>query len=408
MARKRTPKLLAGYTHHNKVRLVHGGTDYFSTIVELIDGARYTIHLQTYIFDGDETGKLVSDALLRAAARKVEVFILLDGYASQHLSKQIIAGWKEAGIRFRWFWPLFKSRHFYLGRRMHHKVFVADAARGLAGGINISDRYNDIGGEKAWLDRALLVEGQAALRLHMVCEDMWRKAYWKANPKKEKFSSLPAYVPEEECMVRVRRNDWVMGKNQISRSYVEMFRQAQSRIIILSAYFLPGKLLRRYMVQAAGRGVVIKIVVGSISDVKVSRLGEQFMYRWLFKNKMEVYEYQDTVLHGKLATYDGIWMTDGSYNVNRISAYASVELNMDVRNPVFAMKVEEELEEIIRDHCKRIVPEEYFHHVGLFTRFRQRLAYETIRVLFYLFTFYFRQEKETGPSISKKKRRSGS
>ena len=404
MARKKTPKLLAGYTHHNKVRLVHGGAEYFATIVELIDGARFTLHLQTYIFDADETGKLVSAALLRAAGRKVDIFVLLDGYASQHLSRNMIEEWKAAGIHFRWFWPLFKSRHFYLGRRMHHKVIVVDAARGMAGGVNISDRYNDIGGQKAWLDRALLVEGQAALKLHLVCQDMWAKAYWKAKPQKEDFPHLPAYIPENECMVRVRRNDWVMRKNEISRSYAEMFRNAKSHVIVLSAYFLPGKILRKYMVQAANRGVAIKIIVGSISDVRISRLGEQFMYRWLFRNNMEVYEYQETVLHGKLATYDGVWMTDGSYNVNRISAYASVELNMDVRDPVFATKVEEELEEIIRDHCKRIVPAEYFHGVGLFQRFKQRLAYQVIRVIFFLFTFYFRQEKETGPVIAKKKR----
>ncbi len=398
MARKRTPKLLKGYTQHNKVRLVHGGKDFFSTIVQLIDEARSLIHLQTYIFDGDETGRMVSDALLRAAGRQVQIYILLDGYASQHLSKNIIGEWKAAGIHFRWFWPLVKSKNFYLGRRLHHKVIVVDAAQGMAGGVNISDRYNDIGGQKAWLDRALLVEGQAALHLHLVCRDMWTKAYWKTpGPKKEKFPWLPAYVPEEECMVRVRRNDWVQGKNQISRSYVEMFRQAQSRIIMLSSYFMPGKILRKYMTQAAKRGVVIKIVVGSVSDVKISRLAEQFMYRWLFKNKMQVYEYQDTILHGKMATYDGIWMTDGSYNVNRISAYASVELNMDVRDPVFATKVEGELEGIIRDHCKQIVPEEYFLRVGFFNRFLQRLAYETIRLLFFLFTFYFRQEKESAP-----------
>ena len=168
MARKRAPKLLAGYSHHNKVRLVHGGKDFFSAIIALIDGASSMIHLQTYIFDGDETGREVSTALLRAAHRKVQIFILLDGYASQHLNHQIIDEWKKAGIHFRWFWPLFKSRHFYLGRRMHHKVVVVDGARGMAGGINVSDRYNDIGGQKAWLDRALLVEGQAALTLHMI------------------------------------------------------------------------------------------------------------------------------------------------------------------------------------------------------------------------------------------------
>jgi cardiolipin synthase len=271
-----------------------------------------------------------------------------------------------------------------------------DAARGMAGGVNISDRYNDIGGQKAWLDRALLVEGESALLLHLVCRDMWTKAYWKTgNQKKVNYPWLKPYTPEEECMVRVRRNDWVQGKNQISRSYVQMFQHAQSRIIVLSSYFLPGKILRKYMVQAAQRGVVIKIVVGGVSDVKISRLAEQYMYRWLFRNNMQVYEYQDTILHGKMATYDGVWMTDGSYTVNRISAYASVELNLDVRNTDFVAGVEAELEGIIRDHCVKIIPEQYFQHVGLFRRFRQRIAYQTIRVLFFLFTFYFRQEKET-------------
>src|SRR5258708_6424821 len=203
MARTRTPRQLKGYTYHNKVRLVYGGKDYFDAIVQLIDGAQRTIHLQTYIFDGDETGRLVSDALLRAAGRKVEINVLLDGYASQHLSKELIANWRSAGIRFRWFAPLLKAKKFYVGRRMHHKVIVVDAARGMAGGVNISDRYNDIGGVKAWLDRALLVEGQAALKLHIVCRDMWTKAYWKtAGEKKDEFAWVPAFVPEAECLVR--------------------------------------------------------------------------------------------------------------------------------------------------------------------------------------------------------------
>ena len=127
------------------------------------------------------------------------------------------------------------------------------------------------------------------------------------------------------------------------------------------------------------------------------------MYDWLFRNKMQVYEYQDTILHGKMAVYDGIWMTNGSYNVNKISAYASVELNMDVRNEAFAASVEQELEEIIRNHCVQITPENYFHHTGLFKRFLQRIAYETIRILFFLFTFYFKQEKESKPRPRKNK-----
>ncbi len=390
--KKKTPKLLAGYTHHNKVRLVHGGNDYFTTLVQMIDQAQSVIHLQTYIYEGDETGLMVSEALIRAAHRKVQVYVLLDGYASQDLSKQIIKEWRAAGIRFRWFWPLFRSRKFYFGRRMHHKVTVIDASYGLAGGVNISDRYNDIDGQKAWLDRALFVEGEAALKLHIICRDMWTKAYWKKDGgRKEKFQWLPGIIPTEECLVRVRRNDWVQGENQISKSYLEMFRNAHHHITILSSYFLPGSIFRRNMTMAARRGVNIRLIVGGISDVKISRLAEQYMYRWLFRNKIEVYEYQDTILHGKLAVYDGEWVTNGSYNANKISAYASVELNMDVRNSDFAAKVEQELNEIIDHHCVRMTPEN-FHH-PLYKQFLQWGAFQTIRILFFLFTFYFRQEK---------------
>jgi cardiolipin synthase A/B len=396
MPKRRTPRLLAGYTHHNKVRLVHGGTDYFSTLVRLIDKATNTIHLQTYIFDDDETGQLISAALLRAAGRQVQIFILLDGYASQHLPHEIIAKWKAAGIHFRWFSPLFKSRHFYLGRRLHHKVVVADASLGMAGGVNISDRYNDVGGQPAWLDRALLVEGQAALKLHIVCRDIWTKAYWKFDSGKDNnFPRLPGIIPEQECPVRVRRNDWVLGLNQISRSYLEMFRQARSHVTVLSAYFMPGSILRKKMAQAARRGVNIRIIVGAVSDVKIARLTEQYMYRWLFANRIEVYEYQGTVLHGKMAAYDGLWMTNGSYNVNRISAHASVELNMDVRNNEFAAQAEADLDAIIRDHCLRIDPANYFQHHHWLQRLRQWIAFETVRILFFLFTFYFKQEKES-------------
>jgi cardiolipin synthase len=215
--------------------------------------------------------------------------------------------------------------------------------------------------------------------------------------RKDRFPWVPGVIPEEECLVRVRRNDWVQAKNEISRSYMEMFRQAQSRVIVLSSYFLPGSILRKQMARTAKRGVLIKIVVGGISDVKISRLAEQYMYGWLFRNKIRVFEYQDTILHGKMATYDGAWMTNGSYNVNRISAYASVELNMDVRNPAFAVSVEEELEGIIREHCVEITEESYFRHTGPFKKFLQRVAYETIRVLFFIFTFYFKQEKESKP-----------
>jgi len=80
-------------------------------------------------------------------------------------------------------------------------------------------------------------------------------------------------------------------------------------------------------------GVIIKVVQAGISDIALSKYAERYMYRWLLRNKVEIYEYQKTVLHGKIAVCDDQWMTVGSYNVNNLSAYASIELNLDVDNP---------------------------------------------------------------------------
>ena len=56
-------------TTHNRVSVIRGGADYFRNINTIADSAVYTLHLQTYIFDADETGQRVADALIRAARR---------------------------------------------------------------------------------------------------------------------------------------------------------------------------------------------------------------------------------------------------------------------------------------------------------------------------------------------------
>ena len=104
----------------------------------------YSAHnnLQIYIFEDDETGVEVATALMKAAQRGVKVYLLLDGYASQYLPDEFIVQLKEGGVQFRWFEPLFRSRHFYFGRRLHHKLIVVDTVHSLVGGVNISNRYN--------------------------------------------------------------------------------------------------------------------------------------------------------------------------------------------------------------------------------------------------------------------------
>ena len=393
MVARRKKKRTDPYTSLNKAELIRGGEPYFDRMLEMIGSAKDTIHLQTYIFDDDETGKLVTKALSAAVKRKVKVYMLVDGYASKRMSREFINDLKKSGIHFRFFNPLFKSKYFYFGRRLHHKIVVADSKYAMAGGVNITNRYNDFGGKPAWLDFALYVEGQAVKELCIVCWESWRNYPSRMKPPHCEQNTDLTISPKEACDVSVRRNDWVRRKNDISITYVNMFRNSKSHLTILCAYFLPGRLIRHQIKYAVARGVKIKLITAGVSDVKLAKYAERFMYDWLLRYNIELYEYQPTILHGKIAVCDSHWMTIGSYNINDISAYASIELNMNVRNEAFAKEAERVLVQVAEKDCVRVTKEYYKHSNNIFKQFLHWLSYICFRIMFYLSTFYFKHKE---------------
>jgi cardiolipin synthase A/B len=304
----------------------------------------------------------------------------LDGYGSQHLHGRMIKRFQDAGIYFRKFNPLFKSKRFYMGRRLHHKVVVVDSWRCTVGGINISDRYNDTAKAHAWLDWALYVEGEVASELEKIC-----KSYLRL--KKKTVSKLHEHPkPKQVCDIAIRVNDWLRRKRQVYQSYLRMFRETSSEMIIMSAYFLPGRLFRAAIEKAARRGVRIRVVLTGEADVYMIKYAERYIYRWLLKNNIEIYEYKKNVLHAKIATFDNQLVTVGSFNVNNLSAFASVELNLEVNNPQCASEIHHRLEEIIKKDCVKVTEKKFNKQFNFLSRIGHKTSYEIFRFLFFLST----------------------
>ena len=130
------------YEKAESVQLVFSGDNYFEILQQIIAGAKNVIHLQTYIFEEDKTGHEVAESLKNAAKRGVKIYLLADAFGSKNLSKNFIVQMKNAGIQFRFFSPLFSSEGIRFGRRLHHKIVVADKCVALVGGINITDKYH--------------------------------------------------------------------------------------------------------------------------------------------------------------------------------------------------------------------------------------------------------------------------
>lgn len=381
---------IVGYTHFNRPALVRGGKEYFTTLYDLLEKAKLSIHFHVYIFDEDDTGKKVAQLLIDAAKRGVKVYVLIDGYASRSLSTEFTENMRLNGIFFRWFEPVLKARNFYFGRRMHHKVVVVDGIQALVGGVNISDKYNDIGDDPAWLDWAVLMEGEVAMELKKSCARLFTSSKVKALRLINSDNCRQTVM--EKCLIRVRRNDWVQRKTQISSSYYEMLRSATKHVTIMSSYFIPGYLFRKQLARASKRGVGITLILAGSSDIKVAKHAERYIYRFLLRNKIRIFEYQPSVLHAKLATFDRKWATIGSYNVNNISAFASIELNVDLMDEDFASQMEDKLERIMQEDCIEVTEEMYRTQFNIFSQFLQWCSYNFVKFLFYLFTFYFRQK----------------
>ena len=383
-------KGIQAYSSRNSVKLIRGGKDYFELLLDLINRASTSIHLQSYIYENDETGTRIANALKSAAARKVEVYLLADGYASRDIPQAFIDELTASGIHFRFFEPLLKSKHFYFGRRMHHKIAVVDARFSLVGGVNISNRYNDMPGQPAWLDFIVFSEGDISAELCVLC---WKT--WNSFPARVDTSLCknPGYeAPSNpDCMVRMRRNDWLRGKTEISASYKDMFRNAESEITILCSYFLPGEQMRRSLKTAARRGIRIRVIAAGRSDVIVAKQAEKWLYDWLLRNNIALYEYQPAVLHAKIAVCDKEWVTIGSYNINDLSAYTSIELNLDIHNRDFAGIVSQTLENIIEHECIPITREEHIRSKNIFVQFTRWCAYFFIRILYRMVTFYYKR-----------------
>ncbi|MFN5423405.1 MAG: phospholipase D-like domain-containing protein [bacterium] len=361
---------------------------------EMIEHAKHSIQLHVYIFEEDQTGKSIALKLINASKRGVKVQMLLDGYASRSLSAHFKNDLRSSGIGLRFFEPILKGGNFYFGRRLHHKILVTDAEKALVGGINISDKYNDLPGKPAWLDWAIKVEGDAAYELYKLCDQLYTK---KPNDSIEAVKKIitDKFHERFHCPIRIRRNDWVMNKNEISASYMEMFKNAQREIIIMSSYFIPSTFFKHNILKAAKRGVNIKLILAGLSDVGIAKYAERYLYRWAVRHGIEIYEYKHNILHGKVAICDNRIVTIGSYNVNDISALASIELNVDVEEPEFARHVYSTFIKIIQEDCERVKPMTVINSFSTFEKLTQWISYETVRFLFTLFTFYFTRQKRS-------------
>jgi cardiolipin synthase len=369
-----------GFKGGHYVELVRSGEDYFAACEKIIDEAKRFIHFQTYIVEDDDTGRRIVNALIRAAKRGVKVYFLLDAYGGRSFSKYLTRITEESGILFRKFSPVFITRGFHLSLRLHHKILLADGMVSLIGGINVANRYHGTDKFKEWLDFALLIRGPECARALFIVKKLWNKTFISKKERSRETVHNPV-IYEDNIKVRILQNNWYRNKIEILKSYRYALRHSKNHMIMFASYFLPGRNERKLLRNASKRGVDIKIVLSAVSDTWLFNRATIFLYDFILRNNIKIYEYLPSNLHAKVVTVDGIWCTVGSYNLNHLSDYGSIETNADVLDIGFTENFEKILMKIIRKDCRQITLTDHSRRMTWWFQATGWISYQVIRFM---------------------------
>ncbi len=338
-------RALAGSTHShlysgNSITLIQDEA-YFDALVQGIESARHSVHLETFLWTDGEASERVVKAFVAAAARGIRVRILADASGSAGLSKETESKLRAAGCRFHRFRPYCISNFGRLNVRDHRKILVVDGQLAIVGGHCITDEWLRDGNVlPRHRDISVSVTGPVVAAIQscflenwteLTCELFTDDTTFPALAEKGSIQAHVAYVKADGCPSAVQ------VLHHLSIGY------ANKRIRIQNPYFLPDPCGAQALANAARRGVDVRIMIPALTATdspRITRAG-RFQFQRLLEAGVRIFEYQKTLLHQKVLTIDGAWSGVGSSNFDDRSFEINEEVTIGIADPGIAAQLEQ-------------------------------------------------------------------
>src|SRR6266571_2413088 len=337
----------------NRLTLLRSGVEYFPALEAAIREAQREIFLETYIYAGDATGERITKALCEAARRGVAAHVLVDGFGSRDMPAEFARELRDAGARllvFRpevWRFPFRRDRL----RRMHRKIAVADGRVAFVGGIIIDDMDTPRQVPPRY-DYAVMIEGPLLGAIQDSAVRLWNRI---ALARLEHAWRVSHPVPPH-----------------VERA------GSQRAALAVRAYFFPGRRFRRALVGAAARRVRVVVLLQGRVEYVLLYYASRALYGTLLEAGVEIYEYQKSFMHAKVAVIDGDWATVGSSNIDPFSLLLAREANVVVEDRRFAAELRARLRADI-EHGARVVAKTRWFRQPLWKRIPNWIGYGVAR-----------------------------
>jgi len=315
----------------NRFELLVDGIAFFPRMIEAIDHAQRFILLEMYLVESGVVAGHFIKALLMAADRGVQVYLLLDDFGVTGLLQADRDKLMHRNIHVVYFNPLHSHSTLYnlylvFWRRLdrylyrdHRKLLLVDGRMAFTGGAGITDEFNPSGRSKLrW--RETMVGIQGPVRKPLI------------------LASVTPEVKSGDQLGRVLINE--VGRwTGMSRELSKRIQSSRKRIWIATAYFLPPWRIRRRLTHAARAGVDVRLLLpGPITDHPGVRYASHRYYGRLLRHGVRIFEYQPSFLHEKMVLCDS-WVTIGSSNFDRWNLQWNLEANQSIDDKVVAKSV---------------------------------------------------------------------
>jgi cardiolipin synthase len=364
------------FTYGNSIDLYRDGRSGLEAMLDAIAVARRRIHLETYIFRGDETGRRFVAAMAERARAGVEVRLLYDGVGSLALDVGALAELLDAGGDAVAFNPLGRLYPRWAPRRRdHRKLLVIDGEVAFTGGLNIGDEYllgsgGAAGQQGYWRDAHVRITGPAVAMLEAVFLESWFRADGPDRPWADFAPSPPAAAGGEAVAVVAD------GPTYHLRRVRDLLRAAlarsEQRVRLATPYFVPGRPLRAALASAAARGVQVDLLLAGYTDHPLLRWAARDRLPGLLAAGVRVYEYERAMMHAKVAVFDGRWALLGTSNLDRQSLQHSYEVNLLVEGDGTPARLHEMLGQDMASSREVTIDE--LEGRGALERLRDRIA----------------------------------
>lgn len=337
----------------NQFRLLIDGEQFYPAMLEAINTARVSVFLEMYLFTSGVVATKFIDALIAAVGRGAVVCVLLDDFGAGGLIKNDRQRLRQCGVRLRFYNPLQHLRitklHQHLSRD-HRKLLMVDGQVAYTGGAGITDDFADDfdrgrNPKPSWRETMIEIRGPLLADWLSLFLENWE---YSAREVLVVNTHATLVVPVALGVVGTQRGRVTIAQGaahvEVKSSFVNHARNAQKRIWVATAYFVPSWKIRRALRVAARRGVDVRLLLpGPYTDHSAIRHAGRRFYYGLLRHGVQIFEYQPRFTHAKVSLCDN-WASVGSSNIDRWNLYWNLEANQEVDDASFATQVRQMFE----------------------------------------------------------------